>query len=265
MKLRSEERYATVNAFWDDLYLAAQQPVSSVASETISKMVYAKTATAPERKKLTGGNIIRKQSERDIALSQSRNRRSRSLLFLLVALLIIGISFGGLLVSQLLLRGPNVSNVPHMPAKAQGVRQQKIAEVHVPGCPLPSFIPVAPVTPLYVQTVPAYVGEISDNVADVSTENHGTAMCLTDVRQRSDQISGRFSGLSFIRTFDGTVTQDHVHFTVAIGSDRTYDFQGGIRSVGDMAGQYHILDSTGQDLGEGGAWEVVPLNQGRSS
>jgi serine/threonine protein kinase len=259
MKLRSEERYATVSEFWDALYLASQQPVFSTSYEVASKVVYPRMTTAPERKKLTGGNIIRKQAERHISLAQGRAMLFRSRVFLLVALLIVGISFGSLLVAQFWQHGS--TNVSTVPARKQEVRQQQAAEIHVSGCPLPSFTPVAPVTPLYIQTVPAYVGKISDNVASVSTENHGTAMCLTDVRQKGDQISGRFSGLSFISTFGGTVTQDQVHFTVAIGSDRTYDFQGGIRSVGDMAGQYHIFDSTGQDLGEGGVWEVVPLNQ----
>jgi hypothetical protein len=131
--------------------------------------------------------------------------------------------------------------------------------VSVPNCPLPPFVPTSPVSPQGIQVFPAYGGTISNNVASTSTNNQGTPMCFADVRQNGQNISGKFGGLGFISTFKGTVTQERIKFTVPIGNDRTYSFEGGIRSGGDMGGSYQVLDNTGQSLGESGLWEVIPV------
>jgi hypothetical protein len=239
MQLRKEDRYASVDEFWQELNSAAlqQEDISSFADMSTAPIV-----VMPQDAKRP---VVIKAARRPVAV------RGRILIAAIAILFVLGLGVGAFALYN--------NNSPV--AKKATVHVTRVAlplTMSVAGCPLPAFTPVPPVAPQYIQTAPAYLGRISDNVAQVSTQNQGTALCLADVRQNGAHITGKFSGLGYISTFKGTVTQDKVEFTVLIGSDRTYTFTGGIRSVGDMAGSYQVVDSAGQSMGESGIWQLVP-------
>lgn len=240
MQLRYQDRYATVDEFWYELNQAAknQQPAD--------KPTLPFTVSASDARKPLPVRALHRSSSLFI-----RRPFVVPLLALLV-LLVMVLGAGGFIFSR---------NQPHsVPASVHSsVSIKKPALMTVPNCPLPPFVPSSPVAPQYIQAAPAYAGTISNNVAKASTNNQGTPLCFSDVHQNGQSISGKFSGLGFISAFKGTVTQDKVKFSVPIGSDTTYAFEGGIRSVGDMGGSYQVLDNTGQSLGEGGLWEVIPI------
>ena len=248
MRLRYQDRYATVDEFWYELNQVAknQQPADKPALPfTIS--------ASDARKPLPVRDLHRSSS------LFARRPAIASLLALLV-LLLIAVGTGGFIFSR------NRSAARPVPATVHSTASiKRPALMTVPNCPLPPFVPSSPVAPQYIQASPAYAGTISNNVAKASTNNQGTPLCFSDVHQNGQTISGKFSGLGFISTFKGTVTQDKVKFSVPIGSDTTYAFEGGIRSVGDMGGSYQVLDNTGQSLGEGGLWEVIPIKPHTSS
>ncbi|GAC1510876.1 MAG: hypothetical protein NVS2B12_27430 [Ktedonobacteraceae bacterium] len=241
MRLRYEERYATVDEFWEELNRAAegQQPDSQFA------VPFA----------ISASDVRKPLPVRALNRSTSLLARRPVIISLLTLLVVIASSAGGFLFFG----RPQPAHQIGLSSTRVATSSQKPALINVPGCPLPPFAPSNPVEPQYIQVAPAYAGTISNNIARESTSNKGTFLCFTDVRQNGQDISGKFSGLGFISTFKGTVTQDKVKFTVSIGSDRNCAFEGGIRPVGDMGGSYQVLNSSGQSLGEGGLWEVVPI------
>jgi serine/threonine protein kinase len=245
MRLRYEERYATIDEFWFALKQAAkgQLALNAPASD---KPALPFTVSASDVRKPLPVRALHRSS------SLFTRRPLISITLSLLVLLLLAGGIGGFIFSR---------NQPTpAPASIHSTPSiQKPAFVSVPNCPLPPFVPTSPVSPQGIQVFPAYGGTISNNVASTSTNNQGTPMCFADVRQNGQNISGKFGGLGFISTFKGTVTQERIKFTVPIGNDRTYSFEGGIRSGGDMGGSYQVLDNTGQSLGESGLWEVIPV------
>lgn len=252
MRLRYEERYDSIDEFWHELNQAAQGQLAlnAPASKSVQPFV---VSASDVRKPLPVRALHRSSS------LFTRHPFIAALLALLVFLL-IAIGVGGFFLPRNQTASRPASSAVHSTSSIQ-----KPVFVSVPNCPLPPFVPSSPVSPQYIQVSPAYAGTISNNVAQASTSNQSTPLCFTDVRQDGQNISGKFSGLGFIGTFKGAVTQEHIKFSVPIGSDRTYSFEGGIRSGGDMGGSYQVLDNTGQNLGEGGLWEVIPIKTHASS
>ncbi len=248
MRLRYQERYATVDEFWYELNQAAQN--QQALDQPASQLALPFTVSA---------NDVR-QPEPVKALNRSSSLFSRPPIIALALLLVLVLGAGGFLLSRNQFASHSTSSGVHSTAPIQ-----KPTLLSVPNCPLPPFVPSSPVAPQYIQAAPGYSGTISNDVAKASTNNQGTPLCFSDVHQNGKNISGKFSGLGFISVFKGTVTQDKVKFSVPIGSDRVYSFEGGIRSVGDMGGSYQVLDNNGQNLGDGGLWEVIPIKSHSSS
>lgn len=252
MRPRYEDRYATVDEFWQELNRAAQN--QQALDQPADRPIQPFTVSANDVRKPLPVRALNRSSS-----LLTRNPVIASLLALLV-LLVIALGAGSFILFRNQSASHPTPSVIHPPSS-----MHKPALLSVPNCPLPPFVPSDPVVPQYIQAAPAYAGTISNNVAKASTSNQGTPLCFADVHQDGQNISGKFSGLGFISTFKGTVTQDKVKFNVPIGGDRTYAFEGGIRSVGDMGGSYQVLDNTGQSLDEGGLWEVIPIKPHASS
>ncbi len=252
MRLRYQERYANVDEFWHELNQAAQGQLALNAPASKSSLPF--TVSASDARKPLPVRALHRSSS-----LFTRYPLIATVLTLLVLLLIAAGTGGFFLSRNQSASHPASSSIHSTPSI------QKPVFLSVPNCPLPPFVPTSPVSPQYIQVSPAYAGTISNNVAQASTNNQNTPLCFTDVRQDGQSVSGKFSGLGFIGTFKGAVTQEHIKFNVPIGSDRTYAFEGGIRSGGDMGGSYQVLDSTGQSLGEGGLWEVIPVKPHTSS
>ena len=245
MSLQSEERYATVDEFWQALNDAIRQQPDLASAGSVLKLSYPSTATGREIQK----SQFSSPAQKVWPVSLLQRSPLGPWLAILLALLLLGLSAGSVLAWQ----------HSHTPPASAPHNTNQGSMVQVTDCSLPAFTPHAPIAPRYITTAPAYTGVITNNVAEVSTKNQSTSLCLTDVRQQEDRLSGTFSGLGFISTFQGTITQDSVQFSVPIGSDRVYAFEGGIRSMGDMAGSYRVLDKSGQGLGESGVWQVTPM------
>jgi ABC-type multidrug transport system fused ATPase/permease subunit len=131
--------------------------------------------------------------------------------------------------------------------------------------PLPAATVVVSVTPtpnasIYPSLTSSYVGTVSD----LKTTEH-TPLLLTNIQQSQGKIQGSFKGLGLAGPFKGSITPSRqVQFTVTIGAGKEMlMFEGNIKTGGDMAGSFSVLDSHGQHTGEAGLWNVAasPVSQ----
>ena len=103
----------------------------------------------------------------------------------------------------------------------------------------------------YPTLASAYGGTMHDYMNDPAGNSS-----LNNVQQNKGTIRGSCNCLGLNGAFTGTVSTDGtITFTMKM-ADRGTDvlFQGHIKSGGDMAGQFYILNSAGQHTGEYGDW-----------
>jgi len=102
-----------------------------------------------------------------------------------------------------------------------------------------------------------YNGTIYDIVA-----NSTTTMSLTDIQQTQIYISGNFTGLYSIGTFNGTIdSSKHIQFTVKDSTGHlNLSFDGIIQSDGDISGSYCSVDQNAQCTSEQGVWSIAPAS-----
>jgi serine/threonine protein kinase len=111
----------------------------------------------------------------------------------------------------------------------------------------------------YPELAPFYGGTIFD----VSTTEK-TPLFLTDIRQDQGNIRGTFLGLGSEGPFRGTVTSSgQVQLTMLLSAQgKALSFEGDIKLGGDMTGWFHALNADGHRPGEYGLWNVSPLQRG---
>ena len=102
-----------------------------------------------------------------------------------------------------------------------------------------------------------YNGTIYDIVA-----NSTTTMSLTDIQQTQIYISGNFTGLYSIGTFNGSIdSSKHIQFTVKDSTGYVIlSFDGHIQFDGELSGSYCSVDQDAQCTGEYGLWSVAPAS-----
>ncbi|HLL78365.1 MAG TPA: serine/threonine-protein kinase [Ktedonobacteraceae bacterium] len=105
---------------------------------------------------------------------------------------------------------------------------------------------------------PLLATSYAGTVADIMTKEN-TSLFLTNIQQNRQQIQGSFRGLGLTGAFNGTITPDgQVSFTVKIyRGTMLLQFEGTIKIGGDMAGSFAVTSQQGQHTGEIGLWDVA--------
>jgi eukaryotic-like serine/threonine-protein kinase len=228
MSLSSDDRYETVEEFWQQLQAHApqQEQVSSVFTSLLSR-------PSPIHSPAKFSATILPQRRR-----MSRLKKSVVLLLALFALLLCaGIATG------FLLRSPNAQAVQrNVPLTTPIVKSSTTA---------------VPVVSMY----PLLASSYSGTVGDVMTQET-TNLFLSDIHQNAQHIRGSFQGLGQVGPFTGTVTPSgQVTFTVKVyGGTMTLVFDGQIKIGGDIAGSFAVLGAQGEHTGEAGVWNVAASN-----
>lgn len=230
MSISSEDRFATVEEFWQEFTSPATKQQGHVPRPP--SFVTPQPLTVPEQE--LEHMTIAPPSLQHLPRTP-RLRKRRALLSILLALLFIVAIGMGLL--QLVLRQSGPAST------VQTVTRTLTSSTPTPG------------VPMYPNIASSYAG----TVADLMT-NQQTSLFLTHVQQSGGSISGYFQGLGLVGPFKGTVTPaGHVQFTVTVNwaGASTLSFEGDIKIGGDIAGTFDALDQHGQFTGESGPWYGV--------
>lgn len=242
MRLRSEERYTNVHAFWMALSLAATQSLPTEVSRTNSHDAPLPFTVTLHDAQLRLSSSTHLSPLRRIAnqFPLAHTRIFRTVIFLLLALLLIGGMIDALLFYTVWSRPTPPKTVHH-----------RVTGIAADCSPTSASIDPIQQDSLYPQLAPCYGGTIYDP----SVASEQTPFYLTRIEQSQNHISGNFRGLGLVGTFTGTVTKDSkVQFTVSIpGREyKLFFYDGSIKFGGDIESHFHIIDSSGQITGEDG-------------
>ncbi|HEU0001021.1 MAG TPA: serine/threonine-protein kinase [Ktedonobacteraceae bacterium] len=224
MSLNSDDRFETVEEFWQQLQAHApqqQEQIPALSSNLISQLLPAQSPGSKPAALL--------QEHR----SASRLRKPLVVLLALLALLLTaGIMLHAASAPAAVQR--NVSFTRNSTAK-------------------PSATQIAGVS-IYPSLAVSYTGTVGDLMT-----NEKTNLLLTNIQQNQGHIHGSFRGLGLIGLFKGTITPSgKVQFTVQIyEGEMILAFDGNIKIGGDLAGSFAVLDQQGQHTGEAGIWNVA--------
>ena len=233
MNISSEDRFATVEEFWQALTSPA--PKQQVQPTLLPSFNTPQPLTVPEQEleRMTTAPPSLQHPPRT-----SRLRKRRVLLSTLLAFLFI-VAIGTGLLAVILRQGDAVSTTKSItPTLTSSIP---------PSTPTPGF-------PVYPNITASYSGKIVDLL------NHeNTKMVLTSIQQNGGNISGYFQGLGLNGAFKGTVTtHGHLDFMVTVNwaGASTLSFDGDIKIGGDLTGYFEALNQQGQFTGESGIWNV---------
>ncbi len=243
-----DKRFATINEFWEELKAQENGPKASdtKASDTeassapeendttdklvsSSKLLLARRHIARTRKNISPMTL---EQQRQLIQKEKRQFRLLTILGVLVALVLIG---GGITWSIL-----------HMPHTTSAHKPTPIKPLS-----LPTATPTVDQSP-YATLAPAYGGSMHDYL-----NGNVVNSALTNIQQKHGQIQGSCNCLGLTGPFTGTVGIDgSITFTMKmVGRGTNMLFQGHIKTGGDMAGQFYIINaSDGQHTGEFGDW-----------
>ncbi|GAC1365459.1 MAG: hypothetical protein NVS2B12_10650 [Ktedonobacteraceae bacterium] len=258
MSLHSQDRYDSVEVFWQTLSIAIihaesnpLQHMAAVSAFTSSSLPQLSahdlnilTATRAQasraRRDLTGR--IQHTSRANYASSPMPRRRAngKKIFGILATLILLG-----LLVDSILVTAFSHKSLPISKGIPVASRQKSS----------PKAKPTLPLNP-YPTLATGYEGSIYDS--GIARSNKAQPMYLTNIQQQQDSISGNFHGLGLTLPFVGKVTKDQkIHFTVFITQTKvTLLFDGNIKVGGDMAGGFQSKGPDGQDVQEFGPWNV---------
>ena len=227
MSISREDRFETVEQFWQELTAYAPQQQENRAALI--------AGITPQPLLPAGQNAARvTQARSSYQQHIPLVRRGWTLLTLILALLLILIIGAGLFV-------------------AFGVHPLPPAALHKV---TPTLVPPAMTheSSIYPQLALSYAGTGVDLM-----NNEKTAMFLTHLQQSQGKIRGDFQGLGLVGPFTGTVAPDgQVHFTVKDPTaDLTIAFEGVIKVGGDIVGTFAVLDRNGTRTGESGLWNLA--------
>lgn len=239
MHPNSDERFATIDAFWQEICLRSNEKKAS--SSEITSLSMPQHAEVSIRTFEDPSTDVSREGR---AISPIPRRASPWQVFgVILALFFI---LGGTPLAFMLLHNRAAPSIPHPVTSPTTVATGQA-----------TALPTHPaLSPIYPALNPAYLGQVSDFMTKKSTN-----MYLTNVQEnpRTGGISGAFQGLGMTGPFNGTVTKaGHVDFTVTIyGGSSTLVFDGDIQISGPMAGSFQA-DTNGQRTGEWGMWTANP-------
>ena len=225
LSISRDDRFATVNEFWEELRSQAD------GDEKITEKVTAKPARrVPRIKKEVRTTTLLEQRQ------QVRKKRRR----------LIAVAFIGVLLALSLGTVGAATYIARLPQQHVRTVQRAVARSIA--------TPTVDQSP-YPTLAASYKGTTADAI-----NNTTTYTTITQLQQKQGTIHGFCTSLGLAGPFDGTVdTGGKVVFTVKIpNGDTGILFEGNIKTGGAMVGEFHIINlSSGQHTGEYGSWSVV--------
>jgi len=241
LSIKKSDRFATVEEFWQALRLA---PEKGVLVEPV-----------PSNKQRENSAFIDENTVNDNAtriavpaVEPSRHftfPARRRPLFMVLALCVIILGAGALFLST-------SHFFAHTTTAAHSLPSTSVAS-------MPTSASANPASgALYPILATSYAGTISD----INIAQEKTTMTLTDVHINQGNITGIFKGLGLAGHFSGTLSPaGALQFSVPIQQGAsTLAFTGTIKVGGDLAGDFYVLNKTGQRTGEFGIWNVGATN-----
>ena len=247
-----DDRFASIDEFWEELKAHENGPKASdinvsdteasnslKGSDTTDKLVSSSKILA------TGRHIARtRKNISSMTLDQQRQilQKEKRQLHLLTIF--------GVFLALLLVGGGITWSILHTPHTISAHTYTPIASQKTLQVP-PTATPTIDQSP-YPTLATAYVGTMHDYL-----NGNAVNSSLSGIQQNYEKIQGSCNCLGLTGLFTGTVgTDGSITFTMKmIGRGTNMLFQGHIKTGGDMAGQFYILNaSDGQHTGEFGDW-----------
>src|SRR6266496_453740 len=270
MAINSNDRFATIEEFWQALKLYPIEEEEPASLPTLESRVpadqrdSAEVFTPPVRS--TSDAAARNEAPE---VHSSRVKRDIPFTFVVVALILVALITGSLFGLGTL------SGTRGSASLTKDARSTALALTSTPkvsstatGTTTPSAQPTkSPVTPAtdYPFLSANYVGRISDKYTNPSTD---TSMSLSRVQQDGAAISGYFAvgpGLIGRGSFNGSVNLDSkIQFLVPGSLVAPLFFQGQIQPDGSMSGTYcsQLHGVCNQTVGGFGTWSVSATANG---
>lgn len=235
MSLRSDDRYATVEEFWQAFSsVATQQPQTELIATDSQRLALAVARTSKlttyKLEKRAGrdrGHLNNSRAHFSQIPSSQRKKLLRHPLFAWLACLILGLAIGGPLFYA-------VWSHHDIPISGKVRTNAVTSPINVDphqGCPKEDLWQLAIGSAgEYPQLVRCYGGAIQDNGID---GGFGPAL-IYNTHQQQSIISGKFTGLGLVGTFTGNLAMDGtLQFIVTpVGRNRPLLFKGSIRAGG---------------------------------
>ncbi|MDQ6642886.1 MAG: serine/threonine protein kinase [Chloroflexota bacterium] len=234
MSISSDDRFATVEEFWQELTAHVPQQVQKSARDSFNM---SQLLTVPEQT-FTPASL------------QHQNSSKRRILLPISLIFLLSIFIGtGLLFYTSRNTGPSSNTQRNAHPFVTTTSQSELPSAVVSATSKSSLG-----VPLYPSLAVSYGGTALDLLA-----KEKTAIFLTHIQQNQGNIQGYFQGLGQVGPFKGTITPSgHVQFKVPVqASKTTLFFEGDIKIAGDMTGNFEVLNQQGQQIGEYGLWNVA--------
>lgn len=256
------DRFATVNEFWAEVNTQAKEvrevtvkvaePVARTTKEsdtTASTVLNNDTTSSLSRDNDTtdklvssSARIVRvKKNVAPMTLAEQRliaqKERRRNTVWAVLGVFVLLLALSATIITF-------IAHIPHPVVS-------KSAAIAVVSPALPTATPTLDQGP-YPTLATAYKGTMHDYL-----NGNAVNSFLSNIRQDHAKIQGSCNCLGLTDPFTGTVgTDGTITFTVEMtGRGTNMLFQGHIKTGGDMAGQFYIINtSNGQHTGEYGDW-----------
>ncbi len=264
MNLRSDERYMSVDEFWDELDKAANQPdetlkMRSIPITPIPKASPISVAQNEQNAQQQGKDIPAPTTSgfvRDPRI-QKRDKKGMPKIVTIVLSILIILAIGGIGLYTYFVSSPSqgqhhsISPGASASPKAATPSQNAFCPQHASMAKLNpgDFAPMAV----------CYAGTIAQpNFANTAGPSQGSPMFLWAIHQTNGTISGMFLGLQSQTSFQGTISEDgsKVHFSLFLSASQTYFVFDGIDYLGRMTGNYVVENTSHQQTGENGVFNV---------
>jgi serine/threonine protein kinase len=237
LSLNPDERFATVEEFWQ-----AMDNTASKTTVAVAEVLHIAPTIAVTDSGLRGYAGIPSISQpQDIRVPRSRN------VFFPIILLILAVG--------LILTGYETFSFTM--GKTSAARSTPLASTPVAttSAPTPETTPPSTSsTIVYPQLASSYAGTKHDLQSQKSVN-----IQLAHIQQKDAEISGDFISDAETKPLTGTLNPSrHLLFTIPDQAEYSLLFNGTIRPDGAIAGNYCSIDRAGQCVGEYGVWSVTP-------
>jgi serine/threonine protein kinase len=235
MSLRSKDRYATVEEFWQAICRASEwhpqtgplvpdSQLSTLADAEISKL---RTHKLTRQKDKSTGHLIAPHSSFPHRHGYAFKKLLRYALYALFACIILG--------------GAIASFFFYSALSSENTTNQEIA------CIAEDLTPIAGNSP---RDFPALAACYAGTVSILGISNSRTNLFLFHIRQSQEVITGDCNGFGTVGTFSGSVTRKStISFTVKLqNQERPLHFEGAIGSAGELVLNYSDLDQNGHKM-----------------
>ena len=261
MSLRSEDRYRSVEHFWQTLSIAVTEaetsPASSLSKPDLNSSSLPQLSPqdmqilATTRMQAARGKSNARVREKDATYPRHRTPGARNIKILigLITLILLGVIADGFFFVTSTRHAAPTSRAASIPVRRVQTRT----------------VPTVSANP-YPTLASNYEGTIYDS--GIGSANQAQPMYLYNIQQKQDSITGSFRGLGLTLPFNGKVTKDQkINFKVFIvQTSVTLIFDGNIKVGGDIAGSFQSKGPDGQNVQEFGPWNlrqqiaILPLN-----